>query len=85
MSRGNDRLPKPYRREGQISIFKIDVCEDTYKVLQHITKSPRIGDKEIQKIVGLVINLADTVLMHRVFAGDKDALNTLIRTMPIKS
>lgn len=49
--KGDDRTQKPYKKQGQIEIFKVEITEDTFKWVCKFLKVKRIGDKEIERLM----------------------------------
>ena len=51
--KGDCRPQKPYRKSGDITIYKTEIEEGTFNRICKILKVKRIGDKEINDVIDL--------------------------------
>lgn len=54
MSKGDCRSQKPYKKSGSITIYKVEIEEDTFTNICKTLKVNRIGDKEINDLLNLI-------------------------------
>jgi len=65
--KGDCRPQKPYKKEGQVTIYKVELEEDIFNRLCKILKVNRIGNKEIVEL----LDIYDEAQIHECTLPDE--------------
>lgn len=52
--RGDDRTQKPYKKSGQIEIYKVEIESNVFQTICKKLKVNRIGNKEINELLDII-------------------------------